>query len=57
MELGEPSVIELASKFGISTEIQPYPAIHIGSASVYPIEMVAAFSASSPIMKPGQSIR
>jgi penicillin-binding protein 1A len=45
MELGEPSVIEMARKFGITTEIQPYPAIHIGSASVYPIEMVAAYSA------------
>ena len=45
MELGEPSVIEMARKFGISTDIEPYPAIHIGSASVYPIEMVAAFSA------------
>ena len=45
MELGEPSVIEMARKFGITTDIQPYPAIHIGSASVYPIEMVAAYSA------------
>ena len=45
MDLGEPSVIEMARKFGISTEIQPYPAIHIGSASVYPLEMVAAYSA------------
>jgi penicillin-binding protein 1A len=45
MELGEPSVIEMARRFGITTEIQPYPAIHIGSASVYPMELVAAFSA------------
>ena len=45
MELGEPSVIEMSRRFGITSEIQPYPAIHIGSASVYPMEMVAAFSA------------
>ena len=45
MELGEPSVIDMATRFGLTTEIQPYPAIHIGSASVYPLEMVAAFSA------------
>ena len=45
MELGEPSVIEMSRKFGITSDVQPYPAIHIGSASVYPIEMVAAYSA------------
>src|SRR6478736_10780 len=45
MELGESSVIEMARKFGITTPIPPYPSIHIGSADVYPIEMVAAYSA------------
>ncbi|GAC1649272.1 MAG: PBP1A family penicillin-binding protein [Gemmatimonadaceae bacterium] len=45
MELGEPSVIDMARKFGISTPIPPYPSIHIGAADVYPIEMVAAYSA------------
>jgi penicillin-binding protein 1A len=45
MELGEQSVIEEARKFGITTPIPPYPSIHIGSADVYPIEMVAAYSA------------
>jgi penicillin-binding protein 1A len=45
MELGEQSVIEMAHRFGISTPIPPYPSIHIGAASVYPIEMVAAYSA------------
>ncbi|MDQ2768458.1 MAG: PBP1A family penicillin-binding protein [Gemmatimonadota bacterium] len=45
MELGEPSVIEEARKFGITTPIPPYPSIHIGSADVYPIEMVAAYTA------------
>ena len=45
MELGEPGVIEMARKFGITTPIPPYPSINIGSADVYPIEMVAAYSA------------
>ncbi|MDQ6635879.1 MAG: PBP1A family penicillin-binding protein [Gemmatimonadota bacterium] len=45
MELGEPSVIDMARKFGITTPIPPYPSIHIGAADVYPIEMIAAYSA------------
>jgi penicillin-binding protein 1A len=44
MELGETSVIDEAKRFGISSPIPPYPSIHIGAASVYPIEMVAAYS-------------
>jgi len=45
MELGEQSVIDMARKFGITTPIPPYPSIHIGAADVYPIEMVASYSA------------
>ena len=45
MELGEQSVIDMARKFGITTPIPPYPSINIGAADVYPIEMVAAYSA------------
>ena len=45
MELGEPSVIDMARKFGLTTPIPPYPSINIGAADVYPIEMVAAYSA------------
>ncbi len=45
MELGPESVIEEARKFGISTPIHPYPSIFIGSESVYPLEMVAAYTA------------
>jgi penicillin-binding protein 1A len=45
MELGEQSVIDMARKFGITTPIPPYPSIHIGAADVYPLEMVAAYSA------------
>jgi len=45
MELGEQTVIDMARKLGISTAIPAYPSIHIGAASVYPVEMVAAYSA------------
>jgi penicillin-binding protein 1A len=34
----------MARRFGISTPIPPYPSIHIGSAEVYPIELVAAYT-------------
>lgn len=44
MELGEASVIEMARRFGITTPVPPYPSIFIGSADVYPIEMIAAYS-------------
>ncbi len=44
MEIGEQSVVEMASAFGISTPVPPYPSIHIGSADVFPIEMVASYS-------------
>ncbi|HEX7020613.1 MAG TPA: PBP1A family penicillin-binding protein [Gemmatimonadaceae bacterium] len=45
MELGVQSVIDEARKFGITTPIPAYPSILIGAADVYPIEMVAAYSA------------
>jgi penicillin-binding protein 1A len=45
IELGERTVIDMARKFGISTEIPPYPSIHIGAADVFPIELVSAYSA------------
>ena len=35
-ELGEPSVIEMAKKFGITTTIPPYPSIHT-ARRVYPL--------------------
>jgi penicillin-binding protein 1A len=44
MEIGEGSVVEMAKNFGISTRIPPYPSIALGSADVYPIEMVSAYS-------------
>ncbi len=45
MELGEQSVIDMARKFGLTTQIPAYPSIFIGAADVIPIEMVAAYSA------------
>jgi penicillin-binding protein 1A len=45
MQIGEAAVIGEARRFGISTPIPPYPSIHIGSAGVRPMEMIAAYSA------------
>ena len=44
MELGENTIINEARNFGISTPIPPYPSIFIGSADVYPIEMIASYA-------------
>jgi penicillin-binding protein 1A len=44
MELGEQTVIDMAKRFGISSTIPPYPSIHIGSADVFPIEMISAYT-------------
>jgi len=45
MELGAQSVIDMARKFGITTPIPPYPSVYLGAADVYPIEMIASYSA------------
>ena len=44
MEIGEDAVISEATKFGITTRVPPYPSIHIGSADVIPLEMIAAYT-------------
>ncbi|MDX2183939.1 MAG: PBP1A family penicillin-binding protein [Gemmatimonadaceae bacterium] len=44
MELGEDRVIEMARRFGLSSPMPPFPSLHIGSADVYPIEMIAAYT-------------
>jgi penicillin-binding protein 1A len=44
MEMGEQAVISEATKFGISTRVPPVPSIHIGSADVIPLEMIAAYT-------------
>ena len=43
-DVGESAVIENARRFGITTPIPPYPSIYIGSADVYPLQMVNAYS-------------
>jgi penicillin-binding protein 1A len=44
MELGEQAVISEAGKFGFTTRIPAFPSIHIGSADVIPLEMIAAYT-------------
>ena len=45
MELGEQTVIDMAKRFGITSTIPPYQSIAIGSADVFPIEMISAYTA------------
>ena len=45
MELGEQAVINEARDFGITTPIPAYPSIHIGAADVYPMELIAGYTA------------
>jgi len=44
MAVGTDAVISMARRFGISTPIPPYPSIFIGSADVYPYEMIGSYS-------------
>jgi penicillin-binding protein 1A len=44
MELGEQTIIDMAKRFGISSTIPPYPSIAIGSADVFPVEMISAYT-------------
>jgi penicillin-binding protein 1A len=44
MELGANTIINEARNFGITTPIPPYPSIFIGSADVYPLEMISAYT-------------
>jgi penicillin-binding protein 1A len=44
MEVGEQAVIAEAAKFGLTTKVPPVPSIHIGSADVIPLEIIAAYT-------------
>jgi penicillin-binding protein 1A len=44
MEVGENNVVEMARRFGLTTPIPPYPSINIGSAEVYPLELIAGYT-------------
>jgi penicillin-binding protein 1A len=56
MALGEQTVIGEARRYGITTPIPPVPAIHIGAKEVYPIELVAAYSAFATLGTRAQPI-
>jgi penicillin-binding protein 1A len=46
MEIGEEAVIAEATRFGlVASPIPPVPSIHLGSAVVKPLEIIAAFTA------------
>jgi penicillin-binding protein 1A len=45
MSLGEQTVIGEARRYGITTALPPYPAIHIGAKGVYPMEIIGAYTA------------
>lgn len=45
LRLGEDAVIAEASNYGITTRIPRVPSIFIGSADVYPLELVGAYTA------------
>jgi penicillin-binding protein 1A len=45
MEIGEAAVVGMAAEFGLTTRIPAVPSIHIGSADVIPLEMIAAYTA------------
>src|SRR5262249_54128262 len=45
LELGIQPVLGEAQRFGISSPMSPFPSLYIGAASVYPIEMVSAYTA------------
>jgi penicillin-binding protein 1A len=44
-EVGVGEVRKMAKAVGLSTPIPPYPSMYIGSADVYPLEMINAYSA------------
>ncbi len=44
LTVGVDSVTHMARRFGITTPIPPYPSIFIGSADVYPLQMISAYS-------------
>ncbi len=56
MALGEQTVIGEARRYGITTPIPPVPAIHIGAQDVYPIELIAAYTAFATLGTRAQPI-
>ena len=44
LEVGVDQVVAMARRFGLSTEVPPFPSSFIGAGDVYPIEMIGAYS-------------
>ena len=44
LAVGEGAVVSMAKRFGLTTPVPPYPSMFIGSADVYPLEMIGAYS-------------
>ncbi|MBL0937429.1 MAG: penicillin-binding protein 1A [Gemmatimonadaceae bacterium] len=42
--IGPDAVTSMARRFGLTTPIPPYPAMYIGAADVYPVQMVGSYS-------------
>jgi len=49
LEIGVDAVVEEARRYGLTTQVPPVPSIFIGSADVYPIQMVSAFTAPATL--------
>src|SRR5207245_9290565 len=51
MALGEQTVIGEVRRYGITTPLPPYPSIHHGALAVYPLEIIATYSAFATLGK------
>jgi penicillin-binding protein 1A len=49
LEIGVDAVVEEARRYGLTTVVPPVPSIFIGSADVYPLQMVSAFTAPAAL--------
>jgi penicillin-binding protein 1B len=44
LQVGMPQIVKLASRMGITTPMEPYPAMALGAAAVTPLEMTTVYS-------------
>ena len=44
LEVGVENVLDVARRFGITTNVRPVPSVSIGSADVVPLEIIAAYT-------------
>jgi penicillin-binding protein 1B len=54
VDVGIPTIVELAHRLGIESDLQPVPALSLGAAEVTPIEMAEAYLT---IARRGQRLR